>query len=195
MAGLQLAALSLQSRPDAQGQAAFVVAFSGSHRFVLDYLIDEVLQQQPEQIQAFLLETSILERLSSPLCAAVTGDAESAALLETLERRNVFLVPLEDEATWFRYHHLFSEALRHRLVQKSPERLPELHRRACDWFAQHGFDLLAVEHALAARDWPAAARLIDRTLDLLHTRGEPKPFAAGSIRFRPRPSARSRCCW
>jgi len=172
VAGLQLAALSLQTRPDAQGQAAFVVAFSGSHRFVLDYLIDEVLQQQPEPIQTFLLETSILERLSDSLCAAVTGDSASAAMLETLERRNVFLVPLDDERTWFRYHHLFGDALRHRLVQKSPERLPELHRRACAWFTQHGFELLAVEHALAARDWSAAARLIDRILDVLHARGE-----------------------
>jgi LuxR family maltose regulon positive regulatory protein len=172
VAGLQLAALSLQNRVDAQGQAAFVVAFSGSHRFVLDYLMDEVLQQQPDDVQAFLLQTSILERLCSPLCEVVTGESRSAALLEALERRNVFIVPLDDERTWYRYHHLFSEALRHRLVQKSPERVPELHRRAADWYAAHGFELLAVDHALAARDWASAAQLIDQTIGILHARGE-----------------------
>lgn len=172
VAGLQLAALSLQSRVDAQGRAAFVVAFSGSHRFVLDYLMDEVLQQQPEHVLTFLLQTSILERLSSDLCEAVTGERNSAELLETLERRNLFLVPLDDDRHWYRYHHLFGEALRHRLVQRSSDGLPELHRRAAEWYARHGLELLAVDHALAAQDWAAAAQLIDHTLGILHARGE-----------------------
>jgi LuxR family maltose regulon positive regulatory protein len=120
--GLQLAALSLQGRP-AEGIAPFIAAFAGSHRYVLDYLIDEVLLRQPEAVQTFLLHTCILERLSAPLCAAAVEDdraqatnvAESQAQLEGLERANLFLVPLDEERQWYRYHHLFAEALRQRL--------------------------------------------------------------------------------
>src|SRR6185503_3736647 len=158
VAGLQLAALSLQNRADAQGRAAFVVAFSGTNRFVLDYLMDEVLEQQPDDILAFLFDTSILERLSGPLCEAVTGDPRSGHHLEMLERANLFLVPLDEDRVWYRYHNLFSEALRHRLTRQSPDRLAELHRRASAWYATHGLELLAVDHALAAPDWAAAAQ-------------------------------------
>src|SRR5918912_2975526 len=133
--GLQRAPPSLQGRP-AEGIAPFIAAFAGSHRYVLDYLIDEVLLRQPEAVQTFLLHTCILERLCAPLCAAVVGGAPAdsiaacRALLEGLERANLFLVPLDEERQWYRYHHLFAEAVRHRLRQSELDLLPELHRRA-----------------------------------------------------------------
>ncbi len=127
IAGLQLAALSLQGRTDISG---FLAAFSGSHRYVLDYLSEEVLTRQPAPVQAFLLHTCILERLSGPLCDAVTEQEGSQATLEALERANLFVVPLDDERGWYRYHHLFAQALRRHLQQREPMLLSELHRRA-----------------------------------------------------------------
>ena len=127
-AGLQLAALSLQGRADVAG---FVAEFSGSHRFVLDYLAEEVLERQPRSVRTFLLETSVLDRLSGPLCDAVTGRRRRAsAMLESLERANLFLVPLDDGRGWWRYHHLFADLLRARLQRQHPARVPELHRAA-----------------------------------------------------------------
>ena len=126
-AGLQLAALSLRGQPDVAG---FVRAFSGSHRYVLDYLTEEVLERQPEPVREFLLETSVLERLSGPLCDAVTGRADGQAMLEAIERANLFLVPLDEVRGWWRYHHLFADLLRARLSQERPERVGELHRNA-----------------------------------------------------------------
>jgi LuxR family transcriptional regulator, maltose regulon positive regulatory protein len=172
VAGLQLAGLSLQRQAGDTERAAFVRAFGGSHRFVVDYLVDEVLAQQPERIGAFLLRTSILQRLSGPLCHAVTGEADSQALLETIERANLFLVPLDDQRGWYRYHHLFGDVLRHRLSQQLPDLLPELHHRASTWCATNGLEQVAIEHALVAHDWATAARLIDSVLWSLHARGE-----------------------
>jgi LuxR family transcriptional regulator, maltose regulon positive regulatory protein len=172
VAGLQLAALSLQARSGPGERAAFVAGFGGSHRFVLDYLVEEILQHQPERVGAFLRQTSILERLSGPLCAAVTGEPDSQALLEEIERANLFLVPLDEERRWYRYHHLFAGALRHQLAREAPGSIPELHRRASAWCAAQGLGRAAVEHALAAEDWPAAARLIDAMIGVLHARGE-----------------------
>ena len=129
-AGLQLAALSLQGRSDI---GAFVEGFSGSHRYVLDYLAEEVLDRQPPQLRTFLLESSVLERLSGPLCDAVTGRADSQQLLEQVERANLFLQPLDAVRGWWRYHQLFADLLRARLQQQRPERVPELHRAAAGW--------------------------------------------------------------
>ena len=158
IAGLQLAALSLQGRTDV---SAFLAAFTGTHRFVLDYLSEEVLAQQPEPVQTFLLHTSILERLSGPLCDAVTEQEGSQVMLEALERANLFVVALDDERGWYRYHHLFAEVLRRHLQQIEPMLLPVLHHRASAWYEQHELLAEAVQHALATPDVELAARLIE----------------------------------
>ena len=129
-AGLQLAALSLRGQADPAG---FVAAFSGSHRYVLDYLAEEVLDRQPEEVRTFLLETSVLERLSGELCDAVTGRTGGQAMLEQVERANLFLVPLDEVRGWWRYHHLFADLLRARLQQQQPGRVAALHRDAAAW--------------------------------------------------------------
>jgi LuxR family maltose regulon positive regulatory protein len=156
--GLQLAALSLQGRTDVSG---FLAAFSGSHRYVLDYLSDEVLARQPTQMQQFLLHTCLLERLSGSLCDAVREQEGSQAMLEALERANLFVVALDDERRWYRYHHLFAEVLRRHLQQAEPEVVSVLHRRASTWFEQHALHAEAVQHALAVPDYELAARLIE----------------------------------
>ena len=158
IAGLQLAALSLQGRSDA---AAFVQAFTGSHRFVLDYLVEEVLHQQPKEVHAFLLQTAILDRLCGSLCDAVTGQEGGQEMLETLERGNLFVIPLDDERRWYRYHHLFAEVLRARAQEALPDQAPCLHRRASAWYAQHNLPALAIHHAMAAQDFERAAGLIE----------------------------------
>ncbi len=168
-AGLQLAALSLRGRTDTAG---FVAAFSGSHRFVLDYLADEVLDGQPGQVRAFLLETSVLERLSGELCDAVTGRSGSQAMLHDIEQAGLFLVPLDEVRGWWRYHHLFADLLRARLEQDQPGRVPELHRAAAAWFDEHDLGDDAVRHALAARDAAWAAQLVERYVDSLLRRSE-----------------------
>jgi ATP/maltotriose-dependent transcriptional regulator MalT len=158
-AGLQLAALSLRGRADI---TAFVEGFSGSYRYVLDYLAEEVLDRQPEPLRTFLLETSVLERLSGPLCEAVTGRRDSQQLLERVERANLFLVPLDEVRGWWRYHQLFADLLRARLHQQRPERVPELYRAAAAWFETHGLAEEAVRHALAAGEAAWVARLMER---------------------------------
>jgi LuxR family maltose regulon positive regulatory protein len=163
-AGLQLAALSLRGRTDAAG---FVAAFSGSHRFVLDYLADEVLDGQPGQVRAFLLETSVLERLSGELCDAVTGRSGSQAMLHHIEEAGLFLVPLDEVRGWWRYHHLFADLLRARLEQEQPGRVQELHRAAAAWSDEHDLGDDAVRHALAAGDGAWAAQLVERYVDVL----------------------------
>ncbi|HEX8861056.1 MAG TPA: LuxR C-terminal-related transcriptional regulator [Actinomycetes bacterium] len=167
--GVHLAALSLQGHADPAG---FVGAFSGSHRYVLDYLTEEVLARQPEQVIRFLLETSVLDRLSGPLCDAVTGRTDSQALLEGLERANLFLIPLDEVRGWWRYHHLFADLLRARLAHEEPERAPELHRAAAAWHEEHGFADEAVRHALAAGEAAWAARLVERYVEALLRRSE-----------------------
>ena len=167
-AGVQLAALSLRGRADPAG---FVASFAGSHRYVLDYLTEEVLARQPEPLVGFLLETSILERLSGPLCDAVTGRTDSQQLLEQTERANLFLVPLDEVRGWWRYHHLFADLLRARL-QQQPERVAELHRAAAAWHEAHGFADEAVSHTLAAGEIGWAARLVERHVEGLLRRSE-----------------------
>jgi LuxR family maltose regulon positive regulatory protein len=167
IAGLQLAAISLQGQPDA---SSFIQSFTGSHRFVLDYLLEEVLGQQPERVQTFLLRTSILDRMTGPLCDAVLMDPSDSgqATLEYLERANLFIVPLDNERQWYRYHHLFAELLRQRLQSTTvssmgDERnfITELHIRASVWYEEHGFSMEAFHHAAAAHDVDRAARLVE----------------------------------
>ena len=168
-AGLQLAGLSLRGQPDVAG---FVAAFSGSHRYVLDYLTDEVLEGQTDRVREFLLETSVLERLSGPLCDAVTGRAGGQAMLEQVERANLFLVPLDEVRGWWRYHQLFGDLLRARLKQQQPGRAAGLHHNAAAWCEEHGLADDAVRHALAAGDPTWAARLIERHFDETFWPGE-----------------------
>jgi LuxR family transcriptional regulator, maltose regulon positive regulatory protein len=158
IAALQLAALSMQGRDDVAG---FIAGFAGDTRYVVDYLVEEVLQRQADPVQRFLLQTSILDQLSGPLCDAVTGLAGGKATLEALERGNLFLIPLDDRRRWYRYHHLFADVLRARLVDEQPDRVPELHRRASDWFERNGERAVAIDHALAAEDFARAADLVE----------------------------------
>ena len=157
-AGLQLAGLSLRGQPDAAG---FVAAFSGSHRYVLDYLAEEVLDGQPGQVREFLLETSVLDRLSGDLCDAVTGRSGSQALLQQIEAAGLFLTPLDEVRGWWRYHHLFTDLLRARLQQEQPGKVAALHRNAAAWCAEHGLADDAVRHALSAGD-PDRVGAVDR---------------------------------
>src|SRR5713101_7193111 len=189
-AGLQLAGLSLRGHADPAG---FAAAFSGSHRFVLDYLADEVLDGQPGQVRAFLLETSVLERLSGELCDAVTGRGGSQAMLQDVERAGLFLVPLDEVRGWWRNHHLFADLLRARLQAEQPGRVQALHRAAAAWSEEHDLADDAVRHTLAAGDTAWAARLVERHVEELLGRSEGvtlrrwlSALPAESVRDRPR---------
>ena len=159
IAGLQLAALSMQGH--ASDAASFIKSFTGSHHFILDYLVEEVLQRQPEHVRNFLLQTAILDRLSSPLCDAVTGQEDGKGMLEALERGNLFVIPLDDQRQWYRYHHLFAEVLQAHLQEAQPDRVSTLHQRASEWYEQNGLRSDAIRHALAAKDFECAAGLIE----------------------------------
>lgn len=169
IAGLQLAALSMQGRSNL---STFVQAFTGSHRFVLDYLMDEVLQRQPVHIQQFLLQTALLERMSGSLCEALLQETNAQETLEYLERSNLFLIPLDDERQWYRYHTLFRDVLRARLQATLRASMPELHRRAGRWYEQHQFQADAIHHTLAAQDFTEAARRIEVYADTIWMSGE-----------------------
>jgi LuxR family maltose regulon positive regulatory protein len=169
VAGLQLAAISMQGSKDATG---FIKSFTGSHRFVLDYLIEEVLEQQSESVQSYLLQTSILNRVTGSLCDALTGQNNGQATLETLEHANLFIIPLDEERHWYRYHHLFADLLRQRLHQTQPDWVPTLHRRASKWYERNGFTDEAIEHALCAEDFVRAAQLIEERAEAIWERGE-----------------------
>jgi LuxR family maltose regulon positive regulatory protein len=225
IAGLQMAALALQattSTPEQETQHAtsLIRAFSGSNRFILDYLVEEVLQRQPESIQTFLLQTSILDRLTGPLCDAVLGnqqisksanqqigkraafadlqicrfaDLSGHEVLDYLERANLFIVPLDDRREWYRYHRLFSDLLRSRLLQAQPDLVPTLHRRASEWYEQHGLIPEAIEHALSAEDFERAAHLVDQVAEATLMRSEIVTFLNWAERLpetlvRARPS-------
>jgi LuxR family maltose regulon positive regulatory protein len=158
-AGLQLAALSIQGRSDT---TAFVKAFTGSNLYVAEYLVEEVLQRQPEGMQTFLLQTSLLKRMNAGLCEAVTGCKDGQAVLQSLHRENIFVIPLDNEGKWFRYHHLFADLLSARLQQSlSAKAIAALQLCAADWYEHNGFALEAVSHAFAARDFERAASLLD----------------------------------
>ncbi|HEY5978270.1 MAG TPA: LuxR C-terminal-related transcriptional regulator [Microlunatus sp.] len=169
--GLQLAGLSARSRAgDPAAVSSFVQAFAGSNRFVLDYLLEEVLRSQPEDVRAFLLDTSILPQLTGPLCDALTGRGDGQHVLETLEHSNLFVLPLDDHRQWFRYHHLFAEALRSQLTAKHPARVRELHRAAVHWHVDRGELSDAIPHALAAAEADHAAELVELALPGLRRR-------------------------
>ncbi len=168
--GLQMAALSTRGKTDA---TEFIKAFTGSHRYILDYFAGEILQQQSESIQTFLLKTSILDRFTGPLCDAVLGGLDNGAqILMELEQKNLFIIPLDDERQWYRYHHLFAELLHTQLGKFQPEILPELHRKAAGWFEDHGLMEEAVRHAIFAQDYELTTRLVDQVRDSLWGRGD-----------------------
>lgn len=160
--GLQLAALSLQGKADPLTRQAFVSRFSASHYYILEYLTQEVLAQQPSDVQAFLLRTCLLERLCAPLCDRMVGRPGSGEMLQKLFRANLFLIPLDDEHSWFRYHHLFAGLLRVRLAELEPEQIPSLHKTAAEWYAEEGWVDAALEHALAGKDYSFAAEVVNR---------------------------------
>ncbi len=166
VAGLQLAGLSMRGRNDI---SSYIASFSGSHRHVINYLTEEVFNHQPEEIQSFLLQTSILDRLNGDLCDAVTQRADSSILLENLLNSNLFLVPLDDEQRWYRYHHLFADLLRTLLRRvRTGKDIENLHQRASQWYTGQGMIFEAVEHALAAQDYPLAVHLIElHALDIV----------------------------
>lgn len=164
IAALQLAALSLQGRDDVE---RFIENFTGDDRFVVDYLVEEVLDRQHEAIRSFLLQTSVLDRLTGGLCDAVTLATDGRATLERLDRSNMFLVALDDRRHWYRYHHLFADVLRARLTDDQPGLIDELHRRASAWYSVNGDPASAIEHALAGHDLVEAARLIELAAPML----------------------------
>jgi len=189
VAALQLAAISLRGRTDSTN---FIAEFAGNDRFVLDYLADEVLSRLPDAARRFLLETSILERLTGSLCDAVTASGGGKATLEALERQNLFVVPLDGQRRWYRYHHLFADVLNAHLLDELPEEAPQLHRRASNWFAEHHDWEAAVRHALAAGDIERAAELVELAVpELRRKRGESliRRWAAGlppeAVKNRP----------
>ncbi|WP_019012141.1 LuxR C-terminal-related transcriptional regulator [Deinococcus aquatilis] len=189
IAGLQLAALSMRGREDVP---EFIRRFAGDHRYIVDYLVEEVLRLQPEPVRRFLLETSILDRLCGPLCDAVTEQQGGHARLAALERGNAFVVALDDQRHWFRYHHLFGEVLAVDLKTQQPQQVAALHRRASRWYEQNGLMTDAIRHALAAEDFEHAAQLIELAIPAMRrSRQEATAFAwlealpARIVRERP----------
>ena len=185
--GLQLAGLSARTHAgasDGPGDVAgFVQAFSGSHRFVLDYLVEEVLDRQPDEVRAFLLDTSVLDQLTGGLCDALTGRSDGQLMLETLERENLFVVPLDDERRWYRYHQLFADALRARLAARHADRVGELHAAASRWLAENGLLGDAVRHAIASGDYEHAADLVELTLADMRRRRQDRTFRDWLVRL------------
>ena len=158
IAALQLAALSMQGRDNV---AEFIKGFAGDDRYIVDYLVEEVLQRQPDHVREFLLQTSVLNRLTGPLCDAVTEQHGGKAMLEALDRANLFLVALDDRRQWYRYHHLFGDVLRAHLANEQPEQVADLHRRASEWYEQNAEPPEAIRHALSAGDFGHAADLVE----------------------------------
>jgi LuxR family maltose regulon positive regulatory protein len=189
IAALQLAALSMQGRDDLR---SFIAGFAGDDRYIVDYLVEEVLQRQSEDVRQFLLQSSILDRLSGPLCDAVTGQANGGATLVTLERANLFLVPLDDRRRWYRYHHLFADVLRAHLLDEQADNVAVLHSRASGWFERSGEPAEAIRHALAAEDFDRAATLAEVAIRAMAQarqeatmRGWLKVLPAEVVRVRP----------
>jgi LuxR family maltose regulon positive regulatory protein len=186
IAGLQLAALAMQS-PSMQGRqelSDFIQTFAGNHRYIMDYLIEEVLQCQPGLLRSFLLQTSILDRLYGPLCDAVTGQEDGSTQLEALQRGNFFVIPLDDKRQWYRYHHLFAEVLHTYLLEEQPDQACTLHLRASVWYEQHGSADDAIRHALAAEDFARAAELIERVFPAM-TRNRQEAILLGWLKLLP----------
>jgi len=169
IAGLQLAALSMQDRKDIP---AFIKTFSGDDRHIVDYLAEEVLNRQPDHIRNFLLQTSILNRLTGSLCDAVTGQENGQQMLNELEKGNLFIIPLDNKRSWYRYHHLFADLLQQRLRQTQGDVVPELHKRTSEWYEQNELITEAVDHALAAEEFDRASRLVEENVKIVLMHGE-----------------------
>jgi LuxR family transcriptional regulator, maltose regulon positive regulatory protein len=181
IAALQLAALSIQGREDV---SSFIARFAGNDRYIVDYLVDEVLAQQPEPVREFLLHTAVLDRLTGPICDALTGRDDGSHMLTTLERANLFLVPLDDQRQWYRYHHLFAGVLRARLLAEQPDLVPLLNQRASGWYEAHDLAEDAVRHALAARDFDRAANLMELAAPEIR-RNRQDPMMIGWLKALP----------
>lgn len=189
IAGLQLAALSMQGRDDVSG---FVAAFSGDDRYIVDYLLEEVLQRQSDRVRRFLLQTAILERLSSSLCDAVTAlPGDSQKMLETIERGNLFITPLDNKRQWYRYHHLFADVLQAHALREEPEQIPSLHQRASEWYEQNGGFSDAIRHALAAQKFERVAGLIEQIWPAMRNRQQ-EVTALGWLKALPEALIRAR---
>src|SRR6266516_2225157 len=169
IAGLQLAALSMRRHADV---SAFIQAFTGSHRFILDYVQEEILEPLPQKQQRFLLQTSVLDRMNAEICQALTGEPASQAILEELERANLFLIPLDEERRWYRFHTLFREVLLARLQATQPEQVSRLHREEALWYQQQGWPHEAIPHALATQDFLFVAELLEGYTERLYLQGE-----------------------
>jgi LuxR family transcriptional regulator, maltose regulon positive regulatory protein len=189
IAALQLAGLSMQGRADVGG---FIAGFAGNDRYIVDYLVDEVLQRQPDHVRSFLLSTSVLERLNGALCDAVTQRHDSKAMLETLEHGNLFVVPLDDIREWYRYHRLFADVLQAHLLESRPDEIAALHVRASAWYQQNGDSFEAIRHALAGQDFDRAADLVELAIPVMRRirqeatlHGWLQALPADVIRVRP----------
>ena len=161
IAGLQLTALSMQGREDI---SEFIRNLKGDNRYIMDYLIEEVLKIQSEDIKEFLLQTSILEQMSAPLCNAVLSRSDSQLVLEALDKNNMFVIPLDNERNWYRYHHLFAELLNQRLQHRDEDAINELHNKACDWFEHNNLNELAIGHALEIKNYPKCIKLLGKVV-------------------------------
>ena len=188
IAGLQLAALSMRGRANV---SEFIQTFAGDDRYIVDYLVDEVLQRQPEHVRSFLLQTSILERLSGPLCDAVTGRDDGRGVLEALERGNLFVVPLDDKRQWYRYHHLFADVLRAHAMEEQPDQVLVRHRRASAWYEQSGLRTEAIRHAFAAKDVTRMADLVELAVPAMQ-RSRQEATLLGWLKLLPDEVVRSR---
>jgi LuxR family transcriptional regulator, maltose regulon positive regulatory protein len=188
IAGLQLAALSMRGNQDA---TEFIRGFTGDHRYIVDYLVEEVLEHQPEDVRNFLLQTSILDRMNGPLCEAVTSQSGGRARLQTLQQGNFFLIPLDDRRDWYRYHHLFGDVLQIHLRIEQPDQVPVLHARASEWHEQNGSAPDAIHHALAGGDFERAAGLIELAAPAMH-RNRQETTVLGWIKALPEELFRAR---
>ncbi len=187
IAALQLAALSMQGRDNV---ADFIAGFAGNDRYIVDYLVEEVLEHQPEPVRRFLLRTAVLDRLTGSLCDAVTGRADGADMLADLERANLFLVALDDRREWYRYHHLFADVLRVRLLAEDPDLVPQLHQHASQWYESRDLVTEAVRHALAAQEFERAAHLMEQAAPALR-RNRQEATLLGWLRQLPDDTIRS----
>lgn len=168
IAGLQLTAMSLQGREDI---SEFIRDFKGDSRYIMDYLMEEVLKIQSDDIKEFLLQTSIMEQMSAPLCNTVLGRNDSQLILEELEKNNMFVIPLDNERNWYRYHHLFADLLKQRLQIQYKEAIPMIHNKACEWFEHHNMSELAIEHALEIKDYEKCIQLLGKVSEELWQNG------------------------
>jgi LuxR family maltose regulon positive regulatory protein len=174
IAGLQLAALSMQGRSDIQ---AFISSFTGSYHYIADFLVEEVLDRQPAAVKDFLLKTCVLERMNAGLCDALTSPGSAQAMLEKLEHNNLFIIPLDDQQNWYRYHHLFADLLQNRLWREHPELVPDLYKRAADWSSQNSLVPEAIKYAMAGTDFDQASVLLERQIPQMQRSGELKTLA------------------